>query len=76
MSNTNVGPAITRTQTAMCKHCGETIVMDLTRSTGWTHAAGTQQGKHTCGIEPYGFHAEPPWEPCGTHPANPCNGAR
>lgn len=59
---------------AVCKHCGLTLRQDSYGN--WLHAEGDQQGKHTCAVEPYGFHAEPVGTPCGNHPANPCNGAQ
>ncbi|OCB45574.1 hypothetical protein A5721_16370 [Mycobacterium vulneris] len=59
---------------AECKHCGE-VIED--HGSGFVHATGEYQvGKHTCGIDPYGFHAEPVGTPCGDNPANPCNGSR
>ena len=61
---------------APCKHCGLTIEKRPEKSASWLHADGQQQGRHTCAIEPYGFHAEPMGTSCGDHPANPCNGAR
>ena len=65
------GPIIER-----CKHCSLDIARDPRRSNDYSHLEGDQQGKHTCAVEPYGFHAEPVGAPCGDHPANPCNGAR
>lgn len=64
-----------RPKVAKCKHCGLGIEV-TNKSPSWVHAEGEQQRKHTCAVEPYGFHAEPVGEPCGDHPANPCNGAR
>lgn len=59
-----------------CKHCGEQIVIDKAKSSDWLHATGVQAGRHTCAVNPYGFHAEPVGTECGNYPANPCNGAR
>ncbi|QBP31186.1 hypothetical protein SEA_ARGIE_69 [Mycobacterium phage Argie] len=58
-----------------CKHCDDRIAV-TPRSSDFVHIEGDQQGKHTCAVEPYGFHAEPVDLPCGDHPANPCNGSR
>ncbi len=60
---------------AECKHCHLTIEK-TEKSSSWKHAQGVQQGKFTCGVDPYGFHAEPVGSPCSDHPANPCNGSR
>jgi hypothetical protein len=57
-----------------CKHCG--LRIDADKAGNLRHMEGDQRGKYTCGIEPYGFHAEPLGTPCGDHPANPCNGSR
>lgn len=62
-------------QVETCKHCELRIEKRLEKSLDWLHAEGVQAGKYTCAIDPYGFHAEPVGEPCGDHPANPCNGA-
>lgn len=61
---------------AVCKHCDLKIEKRPDKSRDWMHAEGLQQGKHTCAVSPYGFHAEPVGAPCSDHPANPCNGAR
>ncbi len=58
-----------------CKHCGDRIAI-VAFSRGYVHIEGDQAGKHTCAIEPYGFHAEPVGTECSTNPANPCNGSR
>lgn len=62
------------TSTMKCKHCGLTLNQDDYGN--WRHAEGVQRGKGRCGIEPYGFLAEPVGTPCSDHPANPCNGSR
>lgn len=61
---------------ATCKHCLLRIGKQPEKSADWLHAEGAQQGKHTCALDPYGFHAEPVGTACSTHPANPCNGSR
>lgn len=58
---------------AECKHC-HLGIRDV--GNGYVHTEGPQQGKHTCALDPYGYHAEPVGTPCGTYPVNPCNGAR
>lgn len=67
-------PALGRSRQT-CKHCGLRIEKRPAKSADWLHAEGAQQGKHTCALSPYGFHAEPMSAPCGDHPANPCNGS-
>jgi hypothetical protein len=58
-----------------CKHCPDRIALTPV-SSSYVHIEGDQAGKHTCAVNPYGFHAEPVGAPCGDHPANPCNGSR
>jgi len=59
----------------ICKHCHGPI--HHTRKTSdWVHADGDQAGRHTCPVDPYGFHAEPVGTECHGGPVNPCNGAR
>lgn len=58
-----------------CKHCNDQIAM-TPQSSSFVHIEGWQQGKHTCAVKPYGFHAEPIGAPCSDFPANPCNGSR
>jgi hypothetical protein len=63
--------------TTLCKHCGGLIHrVGAPGNRFWVHSDGDQVRKHTCPVNPYGFHAEPVGTPCGDHPANPCNGAR
>lgn len=57
----------------ICKHCYEEL-RDC--GTYHVHASGAHEGKVMCALDPYGFQAEPQGFPCGTNPANPCNGAR
>lgn len=59
----------------VCKHCPEFIAI-TPQSADYVHVSGVQAGKHTCAVDPYGFHAEPLGSPCSNNPANPCNGAR
>jgi hypothetical protein len=61
-------------RSTICKHCRLALSKD--RYGHWRHATGVQQGKARCGINPYGFLAEPEGTPCSDNPANPCNGAR
>jgi hypothetical protein len=58
-----------------CKHCNDCIAL-TTRSGNHIHVEGWQEGKGTCAVSPYGFHAEPVGAPCGDKPQNPCNGSR
>lgn len=55
----------------LCKHCRLRLEE---RGDTWVHAEGDQRGKHTCALDPYGFHAEPVGTLCSGNPANPCNG--
>ncbi|OBK04021.1 hypothetical protein A5637_13135 [Mycolicibacterium fortuitum] len=64
------------TQPEPCKHCPDRIAILPERSRDYIHVEGDQAGKHTCAVEPYGFHAEPVGAECSAHPANPCNGSR
>lgn len=58
-----------------CKHCSDRIAI-TPKSRSYVHVEGLQAGKHTCAVEPYGFHAEPIGAACSDNPANPCNGSR
>jgi hypothetical protein len=69
------GFRLDRSATYFCKHC-ELRIQQRPGSPDWVHAEGDQCCKHTCALDPYGYHAEPVGAPCGNHPANPCNGAR
>jgi hypothetical protein len=55
-----------------CKHCGEWLVKN---GNDWYHAAGDQQGKHRCALDPYGFNAAPMGTPCRAG-VNACNCTR
>jgi hypothetical protein len=70
---TRVIPTITEPQP--CKHCDDRIAL-TPMSGSFLHVEGDQMGKHTCAVDPYGFHAEPIGAPCSDFPANPCNGSR
>ena len=61
---------------ARCKHCKLKISSRSHDRIDWIHVQGDQMGKHTCALEPYGFHAEPEGAPCSDFSANPCNGSR
>lgn len=60
----------------ICKHCHLRIAITSNSNSCYIHLEGHQQGKHTCAIEPYGYHAEPIGTRCSTNPANPCMGSK
>ncbi|BCK58358.1 hypothetical protein [Nocardia wallacei] len=65
-----------RYQPIICKHCDGPIHRTPKAGGDFVHSDGDQAGRHTCPVDPYGFHAEPVGTPCGDFPFNPCNGAR
>lgn len=75
LTNVTAEPTASEPTLLVCKHCPEFIAI-TPQSADYVHVSGVQAGKHTCAVDPYGFHAEPLGSPCSNHPANPCNGAR
>lgn len=46
----------------ICKHCG--LAIDGDGKGNWRHSEGPQRNLNRCAINPYGFNACPPDEPC------------